>query len=549
MGHVFDANTVALWRLDETVSAADSGDYAASPAVVSGTYDLAQATFANRPLIQGGPNPDGTQYSRWFDGNSYFMSNAADASLRSVATASYTIEAWIYWEGFTAGSPFATIFSLAGLSASETEAENALAALRLTGTGELFVFWEYSTGTNAEFTDTVTTLSKRQWHHVAVVVTIGATAAVDFYVDGSFSDGTTGLTVATGGGNATLWIGATNDAGSPTNIFNGAISDIRLSNTAKSSGEIAADAASYQHSVDGSTYEIWRLNEAPEAVALSNMSCAPHMNPANGTSVPDVVSSLIGGDGRARFSNAAAGEYLACPRREDIRAILQGEWTFEGWFQKKDAQALASWFMIGYGAIGETQGANSQISIFTDASNHINVGWESGAGTNIGGTPSTATVWETANGQERHHIAVVKELVGGSTYSTHLYLNGSFVETLDTGLSAPDGGDAENVTFAIGAFGDGTQVFSGRYDDVRLSDVARSAAEILESYRGGIQEQTYFYKMRGQDDGRPAPGFVTWSVQDQPDYDGLKATSSNTSPPLQGSIVAGSTVVLSKTLG
>lgn len=48
---------------------------------------------------------------------------------------------------------------------------------------------------------------------------------------------------------------------------------------------------------------------------------------------------------------------------------------------------------------------------------------------------------------------------------------------------------------------------------------------------------TRFYKMRGIDDGRPSPGYVTWDARDQPDYAGTYAAG------LVGSLVPNSIVV------
>jgi len=50
------------------------------------------------------------------------------------------------------------------------------------------------------------------------------------------------------------------------------------------------------------------------------------------------------------------------------------------------------------------------------------------------------------------------------------------------------------------------------------------------------------YKMRGVDDGRPAPGYVSWIVS-KPDFDGTEAPG-NAEPPLIGSIVPGSVVLI-----
>lgn len=54
---------------------------------------------------------------------------------------------------------------------------------------------------------------------------------------------------------------------------------------------------------------------------------------------------------------------------------------------------------------------------------------------------------------------------------------------------------------------------------------------------------TILYKMRGQDDGAVAPGYVTWK-SDFPDFLGVDAGSSV--PALVGSLIPGSVVQISE---
>ena len=79
--------------------------------------------------------------------------------------------------------------------------------------------------------------------------------------------------------------------------------------------------------------------------------------------------------------------------------------------------------------------------------------------------------------------------------------------------------------------------------DTRISDIARSDAEILQSYLDGVQTGgSLNYKMRAVDSGRPDPGYIYW-VADFPDFD---ATLVGTSiPTLIGTVVAGSVTEIS----
>lgn len=56
---------------------------------------------------------------------------------------------------------------------------------------------------------------------------------------------------------------------------------------------------------------------------------------------------------------------------------------------------------------------------------------------------------------------------------------------------------------------------------------------------------TFLYKMRGQDDGRPAPGYISW-IATFPDFLGTEVASAQ--PPLLGSLIPGSVVEVSSWL-
>lgn len=78
--------------------------------------------------------------------------------------------------------------------------------------------------------------------------------------------------------------------------------------------------------------------------------------------------------------------------------------------------------------------------------------------------------------------------------------------------------------------------------NTRISSVARTDAEILESYLLGLGGNVSFtYKMRAVDSGRPEPGYIYW-IADFPDFG---ATMVGTSiPPLIGTVVPGSVIEL-----
>lgn len=74
------------------------------------------------------------------------------------------------------------------------------------------------------------------------------------------------------------------------------------------------------------------------------------------------------------------------------------------------------------------------------------------------------------------------------------------------------------------------------------ADVDRSAGDGCTYALGGTEASAY-YKMRGQDSGATAPGYVTWTSGTQ-DFDG--ADSGSSSPPIVGTLIPGSVRVVSR---
>jgi hypothetical protein len=120
--------------------------------------------------------------------------------------------------------------------------------------------------------------------------------------------------------------------------------------------------------------------------------------------------------------------------------------------------------------------------------------------------------------------------VPGVLAAVEVYVDGSFVDGVGN-LGQPDGG-WEGFWSTGGSSG---SIF--RVDDIRISDRARTATEILESYNSGFVDfaKDLYYKMRALDD--PGPGYVTWVVSTFPDFTGNQAP---------GPIQAGTAIVAAK---
>ena len=495
IGHTVDGYTVALWKMDE--SSSNVANYQNSYALNNATYDLAPASSAVRPDISGGPNPDGSQFARWFDGIDNRLDGATDANLRAIFTNSYSIETWIYWEGFT--DTAGVIFIVSGDTGSATSANNILSQLAIVGSGNLRVFWEYSTGSTQSYTDT-TLLSERVWTHVGLVVTDqGSTYDVDFYVNGTFSSGTTGLTPPDGGSSSIITIGG--QFGGTAAYFNGAIADIRLSNTNRDSTEIAASAAAYQHTNDGYAYEIWRLNEEPEVKSSgSNLDCWIHLSPGPSYTPPDIVRGFFGVADYYRYqSSADTNQYLTFAKRQELATIFDGDFTLEGWWQRQD-EATGDMGLFNYGVVSEAAEANS-FNLLVTTGRTVQVIWEHSVGTDVTGT-STATLWESQGGQNKHHLAITKYHAGGGLYTCELYIDGVYQEDIISSGTNSEIGNSETMMLFIGY--NLSDRLNGSYSDIRLSNKRRTASEILESYNNGLtvgssSSITFSYIMQAED--------------------------------------------------
>jgi hypothetical protein len=85
------------------------------------------------------------------------------------------------------------------------------------------------------------------------------------------------------------------------------------------------------------------------------------------------------------------------------------------------------------------------------------------------------------------------------------------------------------------------QKYAANY--VPTSDLFKSQYKPFDPYGGGLGP-TVFYKMRARDDGVAAPGYVTWVVEDNPDFGG--AGFSGGSPTPVGSMIPGSAQVVAR---
>ena len=485
VGHIVDANTFALWRFDETAhqtytTAADE----------TGNYDATQTTDSLKPAIVGGPNGL-TDYARWFIGSdaSFRLTFTPDATMRAAMTSDWTWEAWVYVEDLSANL---ILWAIAG--SGETEATNFLAQINIKTDGRMLLFWEHSAGVNVTVTQAAgTTIAVRTWTYIAITANETAgTTTVNFFVDSGTSQDSGSGTTASGGTSAvgSIGINFSND-----NQFHGGIARIRLSDVVRTGTELNDNATdtTFQFANDGSTVALWDFQEVPEIKDISGNGY--HLAPINkGTNQPRITDSLLLTDGGRSRSLTEANEYYILYQQEPVRLLLLGEYTIEWWGQLQDT-ALARG-IVQWGGSGETEATNFLIQLSLEASGGnytVRAFWEYGAGINVTATGVTTVVSDNTegvtNGQQRHHYAVVFKDVGGGNRDVLIYRDGTLVETVTGGLNPTGGTTITTTNNGLDVLRGGTagNLWEGFLDDMRISNVARTATEVLASYNRGAQ--------------------------------------------------------------
>lgn len=483
VGHVVDANTVALWRFDETTHQ----DYQ-NFADATGNYGASQATNGSRPGITGGPA--GTDRAAMFSGTQSLTFTPDTAFTDAMSDADWTWEAWVYLEELQ----FGTWIDIGAVG--EAPATDVLARIHILSSGFLRIFWEHSGGTNVTISQTSgTAVQRRQWTYVAITADFNSGTGdrtVNFFVDSGTSQGSGSGTSPTDGSSSTGFIGAEFDGGGD---IIGAIGRMRLSTVVRTSTELNDNATdpNFEFANDANTLALWQFDEAPEIEDISgNGHHLTSVDKAN--EQPRIADSLLKTDGGKARLHALIQEGYVAYYRSQLQNMMLGSWTIEWWglipFQQ--THGICAW---GTGGASEPNNFLIDLRFITSGDDYVlDLLWEEGAGTNVTATGTSAIVTDgsgvdgATSAQEIHHYAVVFENVTGTTRDIHIYRDATLIETI-SGVTRPTGGSEPDGTLRglwIGR--DRNQArWQGYLDDMRLSDKARSASEIQASFDRGSQ--------------------------------------------------------------
>jgi hypothetical protein len=448
-----DANTIGLWNLDETNT---SGN---------GVIKDSTSNLNNMTLKSGTTLVDGiASKARYFDGTDDYLCVDANSdstcddpsSLKFVGP--ITVSAWIKPEDLTGTR---VIASKSGGLNVDTQYE-----LRINGTSAQF---KIGNAAGSFFAATYTSaLSVGSWYHVAGTFD-GTTLRV--YVNGVLGETTATFTGTQATNTEPFVIGARGIISlSGETYFQGVIDEVQVSNIAWNQEQlvesyrlgnqhtinktittvdlaaqtklpiwvasdrmggafdlIAGESAYSNYETDSNTVGFWRMEETTGTGAyIKDSANSRHATPTGTSSVPGIF-------GKGRYINA-----------ENIAASLAADPgyanTIDLWI--KPVTSIASKVIL------------TTSKLTTNASSQPLYGGCTGSAIPLG-------VWT-------HLVAV-------STDSTNcaIYQNGALVSTGSTG-----------VTFGT-SVGIGQSSFIGTVDEVRISKIARTAAEIRQSYEVG----------------------------------------------------------------
>lgn len=464
-GHILDASTFALWRCDEMPTA----DTLQAPDSSGNNRNAAAASLAEagqlRPLGPAG------QFVRYFDGTDDVFTRAQDAATTALLkTTAFTVQAFIRWESG------ATRCIFAHASSGESTATNIQFRwlLRTTGTE---IMWETgSGGTDVIHTTSVAVVPPiGTWSHVAVVKTA---THLRFYIDGAFIEEIAYVGAQPTGGTSNLFRIGDQSPGSLS--FRGGMKDLKLSDKTYTDGEIAAEAAllntTFELPVDANTHALYRLNENSGALIDSGPN-AMHLVPATDSLLIHGLEALCADNGKAVYVNAtrAVGEVNAASIA--LNTALKLPFTFECWIVLGVPWTEERGLWV-FGDPGSILAVDNFLSVDILANRTFR--WWSEYGTDLDDTRTTS--YALPHG--RHHLAFRKEaeytFSGNPVYDVDIFVDGVFQETISAVRQYASGASG---IFQLGV---ATSLsFKGQLDDIRISTVARSDAEILESYQRG----------------------------------------------------------------
>jgi hypothetical protein len=489
-GHTSDANTLGLWRFDDsTADVSLPTTYSDNNVVV---WSMPEGTPG---IVNYDPIPG--QYARAFrsattasDGNGHSMTRASDVSQRGNWTSNWTVEAFVRWEGNRA-----VIIAHGGTGTGAASTQNIIGAVAITSTGLLQVQHQNGANVSTFSTSVLGQMTLGQWHYVAVVK--NATAKTySFYIDGAFKDSIAYVNEATDGASGAWQIGRAVSSGTSGFRSTMSLRAVSFRGVAKNQAWIDATWALFattgllQTSADPGFYVVYvHFTTAPQNVDSGPLGLhLTRVNTAAATEGSEPGSlGLIADGGRARYVHKAA---LGCVWDQRIVDALKNNFTLEMWIVRLPhplgaADASRRWGLFCHGDPGVETQPDNYFAAHIGPQGFITMDCENGLGINS----FVAAPNGSSEVGRREHIALRKTYVTATTWTAAIFVNGVKVYESAAGAVANyDGGDniEGGICFQLGT---GQTATGSRHafiiDDTRLSKIARSDSEILASYNAG----------------------------------------------------------------
>lgn len=490
-GHILDANTVLLYRMDDNTVDLRSLSPFTDPSGRVWTFPLGVC----QPVAYS-PIP-GEFCRRFLRSGAGVMFSPMIGSDLVTTRGTWTMEFFMKLND----DSFQGLPGLVGPSGDPNAASNIITRPGISA-GHLDQFWESGVGVNQAITATADPAqlfnSAAGWMHVAIVKDSTA-KTVKTYRNGSLVATNSYTTDPTGGEDCQWAIGIDNTSlvGSNRGAY-----DIRhwtMSSVARDATWLANNAVLMNTTgvlaTDANTYLDVLFNGSP-VVAVNDGTMGSSMDLiSKGTTdtricEPTSLGGLVADGGRGINSYecplAARDGY-----NSTFRDILVDSWTFEAWMMiaslGRDFDSTQAMGIFSHGVGLDEQQVNNYCALMCTVSRQFWFEMESGTGSISNGVVATAA--DVFPIGRPVHVAVRKTMTG-ATWTGALFLDGAKVAE-ETGLTNYDGGTTSSGSsacfFTLGKGANDTLSFGHMiFDDVRFSDIARTDEEIGGSYWRGI---------------------------------------------------------------
>ena len=401
-------------------------DYSANSIPVVRNSNPAESTF----------NPNGSNWSGYFDGNGDYL-EVANAAPLLFNTNDFTVEAWIYLTDIT--TTIAPIVVKGGSTTDWALAVNITSA-------RLY----FGIGTNDFLINTGPVVSLNAWHHIAWVRS-GSTMQI-------FLDGVSGGTVTNMANNfvSTGAVRVARGRDTSTNYAKGYISNVRIVN----------GTALYTSNFTPSIIPITTTSQSATANQVVLLTCQSNQFKDNGNNSYTItrtgdaaVTSFSPFGGAATWSPSANGASISLNGTSDYLSLANdsrvtwgaGDFTFETWIYLNSSTTPSA------ATVWDHRNGTNGIAVVQPY-----VGLDTTVGYSFYTRATTRFSSGTAAIKHRQwqHLAIVR-----SSGVTRMYLDG-----IQTGVSYTDSDNYPGGTVRISQANDGvsTRFFPGYFYNMRL---------------------------------------------------------------------------------